>query len=407
MWSEPIVIQGRDKPMEKKKALLIVSGGRATPDVLALLCVQPQLVAILTSEEGWSNEKTFREIAEGLPGVEAILPTIQINAYKLDLTKTTCLEIIGPYLGEYEWAFSIGSSPKIMGIGAYEAAKEMDIPCIHIDAGRNKKIVSLVKDIEVSSDEFFHMSVETYMQIFDRKPEEKSEEQIRADAQHRAIVEQWGDAARVMACSSAARTFADVMKENTREGIFRNATSELSELLNQLKNFGLITTTDQGTTIHCRFTSSTAAKFLGTGEWLEVFVWSEAKREGFANDSQWGYKVQSQVSSADQNLKRGLNEFDGLFMYQAQLLIVECKAEKDPFKGDCHHLDFLNTKGDMLGRTYTTKIFVTNAPTSRASYPDFEKRAQLRRTVVVTAENLVDIGKILRKEAEQPTYSRT
>ncbi len=53
--------------MAVKKALLVVAGGRATPDVLGLYCVQPQLVIILTSEQGWDGEDAFLEIAYSFP----------------------------------------------------------------------------------------------------------------------------------------------------------------------------------------------------------------------------------------------------------------------------------------------------------------------------------------------------
>jgi len=45
------------------KALLLVVGGRGFPDILTMLCVQPELVVIITSEEGWGDEIKFREIA--------------------------------------------------------------------------------------------------------------------------------------------------------------------------------------------------------------------------------------------------------------------------------------------------------------------------------------------------------
>jgi len=53
--------------MAVKKALLVVAGGRATPDVLGLYCVQSQLVIILTSEQGWDGEDAFLEIAHSFP----------------------------------------------------------------------------------------------------------------------------------------------------------------------------------------------------------------------------------------------------------------------------------------------------------------------------------------------------
>src|SRR2546423_10667630 len=102
--------------MEKKKALLVVAGGRAVPDVLALFYVQPHLIIVLTSEEGWRDEPTFVEIANSLPNHEQLLPTLHVKSYKFEEIKQACLEACQPYPeSEWEWTFSIGSCPKIMG----------------------------------------------------------------------------------------------------------------------------------------------------------------------------------------------------------------------------------------------------------------------------------------------------
>src|SRR5947209_6100465 len=103
--------------MEKKRALLVVAGGRAAPDVLSLLYLQPQLVIVITSEEGWQAEEAFRGIAKALGSCQVeIIP--KINAYNLEIGKEACRQAYGraytldPH-ADWSWTFTIGSSPKI------------------------------------------------------------------------------------------------------------------------------------------------------------------------------------------------------------------------------------------------------------------------------------------------------
>jgi len=148
------------------------------------------------------------------------------------------------------------------------------------------------------------------------------------------------------------------------------------------------------------FASPDAAQFIGTGDWLEFFAWQAAINSGVADEQhcQWGCDIKAgQV----------YNEFDLMLMYKAQLIVAECKAERDPFKGKKDYLGDLNTKADMLGGPYVSKIFITNQPaTGDKSYPTFKERAEQYKIVVVTAENLHEIGQILKREAEKPTYPR-
>ena len=133
--------------MEKKKALLVVAGGRVMPDVLGLYAVQPHLVLTVTSEQGWDNEKSFVEIAESLPNNEKLRCVRNVNAYDLDIATHACFDACQPYPdSEWDWTFSISSGPKITGIAAYEVAKQKNIPCLYIDT-QHEKVVSLIKDI--------------------------------------------------------------------------------------------------------------------------------------------------------------------------------------------------------------------------------------------------------------------
>src|SRR2546421_3952634 len=162
--------------MDSKKVLLVAAGGRPMPDVLALFYVQPQIVVIVTSEEGWLGENAFVEIATGRPNHEFLDFVRNVNAYKFNECEQACtqtaFEIVQKVFPDtdycLEWTFAIGSAPKITGIAAYEVAKKRGIPCLVLDA-QHEKFTSLVKelktDIDVNEHELFHPDIPSYMRI--------------------------------------------------------------------------------------------------------------------------------------------------------------------------------------------------------------------------------------------------
>lgn len=380
--------------MDRKKALLVVAGGRVMPDILALYAVQPHLIVTVTSEQGWDNENSFVEIAKSLPNYEKLIKVPNVNAYDLDIAKQACIEACQHFPDrEWDWTFSISSGPKITGIAAYEVAKEKHIPCLYIDT-QHEKVVSLIKDIGVIPHKLFHMDVHDYMRIYQRKPKPLMQE----EAEYRAKAEKWGDIARTLALSPYSPDFTRYMHEK-KEKVQVPLPSPLafSPLLQALESLNAITLEQDtdGTTI-CAFTSKHFAHFLGSGDWLEVYVWNEVEKAKFADNCQWGYEIRSAAK----------NELDVALTYKSQLIFAECKTEGDPFTGKTGHLDRISSKAEMLGRTYVTKVFITNASKTLKGYANFYEQAKLRGIVVATAEDLPDIGQFLRKQAEDPDFPR-
>ena len=75
--------------MERKRALLVLAGGRAAPDVLSLLYLQPQLVRVIISKEGWKAKQAFQDIARALPSCTVdIIP--DVDAYDLEASMKAC-----------------------------------------------------------------------------------------------------------------------------------------------------------------------------------------------------------------------------------------------------------------------------------------------------------------------------
>ncbi|MCA9975829.1 MAG: hypothetical protein KC413_08760, partial [Anaerolineales bacterium] len=69
----------------------------------------------------------------------------------------------------------------------------------------------------------------------------------------------------------------------------------------------------------------------------------------------------------------------------------------------------LESKAIKLGGNYCVRLFISTAQKAEND-PGFEKlcrQAANRRIVVVTGDDLPQIEKKLKREMEQPTYSRT
>ncbi len=112
------------------------------------------------------------------------------------------------------------------------------------------------------------------------------------------------------------------------------------------------------------------------------------------HDCRWNQKI------VDGNNK---NELDVALTYHAQLLIAECKTGEEAFSSET--LYQVNAVANMLGNRFVGKLLVTSLSKKYASN-DFEAKRDGLSIVLVTAEDLPNIGEILKREALTPTYPR-
>ncbi len=375
--------------MAKEKALLLVVGGRGMPDLMALFYVQPKYVVILTSEEGWNDEKNCRDIISSMAGTQIEEPTRKVNTYNFANAKKVCEEICRSH--DWDWTISISSAPKITAFAALAVASSLQLPCLYIDTS-HEKLISLSGDTEIVANELFHMNVDDYLEKFGRTRNDKNWE-------YRSAIKNLGDVSKLLALSPATPDFTKCMygQQVTMPPVkIDKLTPQLIELLDNLSKYNVVSVqyNKSQNEAYCKFTTKHNATFLGTGDWLEFYTWNEVKKAGFADDCQWGYEL---VSTAK-------NELDVVLTYKAQLIFAECKARKKPY--DTEYLAGIDSKAGMLGGSYVTKIFVAYARAQGASYQNFQEQAQLRQIVVATGEDLASIGSIFKKEAADPSYPR-
>jgi len=387
--------------IEKKKALLVVAGGRAIPNVLSLLWLKPQLVRIILSEQGWDHQQAFKDIALSIPGCQIeLIPNV--DAYNFDVGMEACQNACrldpdkhGP-IDEWEWIFDITSAPKVTGIAAYEVAKQNGISCWHVDAQRDRH-VSLVKHIKMDTTKFFYLTIDDYMKAQHRTWKLAT----GPKASYRKIVEDWAGLARALAASpDTIELLAPLRDKKPFDVITLPASLVRSSLLQLIVDEKLLEVRGSSDSrMTCWFTSEEAAKFIGTGDWLEFYVWYEAVNSRLADSShcQWGCSI------FDGSVEK---ELDLVLMYKAQLTVAECKAEQNPYQAKRRHLDKLEAKANVLGGSYVCKLFITNQLRVGDNFQSFCDQAEQYKIVVITGEQLPEMAQILKKEATKPTYQR-
>lgn len=402
--------------MEKKKALLILSGGRAMPNMLTVIDEKPDLIVALVSQDDVGKLPQLQSAVTRLFHDEDKQPELNVSyivdAFDLCDIQEKCQQAVKDYI-DYDWIFNITAATKVMSIGAYEVAKKLTeqgkpIRCWYVDTSHSN-VVSLIGDLRDSS--LFDISMDQYAAIYNCRISSGTLEDQRQYCQ-----DHWIPFTRFLVTDSS---FVDLLKDilkkvnpkPSKEGGPRtypisSITREHHMLLEEAYKVGLLDDLQKnGNDISIRL-SYTQANFLD-GPWLEAYVWDEARQLGLFSDCQWNQRVIDPRRPDDKDSK---NELDVSMIYKAQLLAVECKTGNDSFKPDT--LYKLDSVTSLLGGRFVSKILVTSQPipnhdrNQQKSYEDFKDKAEERGIVLVAREKLSNIREIIIEQAKTPKHAR-
>jgi len=380
------------------KALLMLTVGRGVPDMLAVKYLKPDITLILTTEQGLNSAKHLQNLVKLRFGCKLeILPTTHpYNEYEI---KRACRDALEQF-SHAEWVMNITSSPKIISIFAMDVAREQNIPCwfLNTDGG---EVISLAKTLPIEHQAVFDVTVEEYMDVYQRQHEK------RETIEYREKAESWYPTAQVLVqypqithqLLRKLRKAQEGKKQNEslslKFGI--NAKPLIQELASSKSSF-LVIDKETSDTLDCTISGGEKRKFL-CGDWLEVFVCKEVEKAGFAQDYQWGYKVYHE---------KDIYELDLALTSRGLLFIGECKTDNDPFTKNSEYLDTIDANAGLLGRAYVSKFFITNHPNplSVSSYQTFQQQAAQKKIRIINADELPNIGEILKQEVIKPTYPR-
>lgn len=382
-----------------KKALLMLTGGRGVPDMLVIKYLKPDIIFNLTTETGLRNAENLKKLAEEkFHCYMEILPPIHLSS-ETDVEaeqeiKEACIQALQRE-PEAEWIMHFTSAPKIVGIYAHDVARDHKIPYWFLETS-GKKVVSMVTVSPVNSDTLFKASVEEYMNAYGRVHEETKSEEYRELAESLYPVAQLliQDSVVTELLLQEVRRASKEQEEQKDAKLLEISVDRQAEgLIKQLHASGIFTDvkqTAQG--LHCTIADFDKREFL-KGDWLEVYVWAKAKEASFADDCQWGYKIAAKLPS---------NELDLALTYNAQLLVAECKSGKSPFQVE--YLYKLHSIADLVGSNYVQLIFITSIPRPKENdkrnfekFNNFCQQADVRRIRVITRDELLQIGSILRE----------
>ncbi len=409
------------------KALLILFGGRSMPNMLTIIHEELALVVVIIS----ADQK--QHVTELLQSLELLFKgqernfqldtSYTVNAFKMDEVYQTCMHIVEAYSStdrpNYEWIFNVTAATKIMSLGAYKAAielKDQDKPikCWYLDTF-HASVIPLIGEARDGS--IFHLTLEQYAAVYNCQVEP-----VVHKEQRKNYLEEWLPFARyLVAHPHAINVLKGILEQvggspkedATKTCSITPAVDETYAFLEAIHKVGLLKSLQrQQNAISIKLTHM-QHHFLNGG-WLEVFVWDTAQQLGIFSDCQWSYRIPEENKPKDSR-----NELDVALIYNAQLILIECKTgEKDFYGSDTiYKIDSLAT---ILGGKFVTKIVITSVPNPtflpvqdhrvhglQDKFVDLTKRAKGSHVVIVTQEDLPQLGSILRKQAEDPDYSRS
>jgi len=395
------------------KALLILSGGRAMPNMLTVIHEKPDLIVALVSQDEVDRLQQLENAITALFRDEDRKPELNtsyiVNAFNLYDIQEKCWQVVKDH-PDYDWTFNITAATKIMSIGAYEIAKELadqgrSVRCWYLNTS-GTHVVSLIGEPRDSS--LFHIEIGQYGAVYNCRISPGILEDERQYCQDhwvpfsRFLVQnpQYMDLLKDLVDHKINPTPSKFSKGAGEKKHSIPVTNDMYTLLEEAYKAGLLEYLQkEGDKLVFKL-SYTQFNFLN-GPWLEAYVWDEARKLSLFSDCQWNQRIIDENKLDDKNSK---NELDVAMIYKAQLIIAECKTgDKESTKTET--LYKIDSVAGSLGGKFVSRILVSSQSIPNG-YEDFKSKAHDLRIVLVNRKDLSRIGEILEKQAKRPDYPR-
>ncbi|OAN47269.1 hypothetical protein A6A03_00545 [Chloroflexus islandicus] len=381
---------------QQPTALLILIGGRQTPNILSAQHLRPQVIAPIASHEALRPGQAWEMVYPALKNIgSTILPPAAVDAFDLDQIKQACANVIASH-PEMRWVCNVTCATTIMSIGAYEVGRDKGADVWYFDTNSRRVIVLAGQPPQGDP---YRLSVTDYLRIYQRKANPAP-----------PPPQSWLELSRQMAqAPDEAIEFREQLRKVEANASYSgprwlkgiSLTRAMQNWLPLLSDAGFI---DQYQRQHGAYNLHQVHQDLWKfvdGLWLEIVAWDAARQAGCFDDCQYGLEMPIAGQAA-------MNQLDLAATSAASLLIAECKTDQSPFR--TIYLDKLQSITDLIGGSFVVKLFIA-ARSSQNANPDawrsFSDQAKARQIVVVTGEQLPNLKDILAKEAKRPTYSRT
>jgi len=381
--------------MEMIQIMLV--GGRQTPNVIGVMRFRPSKVVLIVSKDEIEKKNVLLDSLKNIKSLD--IPDeddiIEVDAYDFQANLSIIRGICGKYHNEII-QFNLTGSTKIMALAAYQIAQEKGIASFYVAGNRILWLTGGGHKVAEPID----MMIESYLKIFGREASHKfkfinlSFDEQRAAKAAKLLAESTPISANMLA---KIRSTKQIKGSVGLQASLYDFTEDEKDLIKVLSDLNTLDINDD----LIRIRSNNDLEFF-KGNWLEAFVYNEA----FNNKDINGDPVFDNCDiSLEIKLDQAEKEIDVACIYEAQIIHCSCKTDKDPFK--TQYLDELRSISSLIGGRFCSRVFVTNAVFSdQTKQKQFLDQAKQREIVVVTGNELANIGKILAKQAIKPDFWR-
>jgi len=307
----------------------LLVGGRLTPNFIGVLGYQPDAVECLVSEDEKSKYNDVLEVLSSLPRLELPAQPRLVPAFDMQHIVGACQQVINSH-PEAEILFNVTCATKVMGIAAYEVAKQAKQQAIYVDTA-HARFLNLTDLNEQPMP--IRIGLADYLGFYGRHPHKVFSFDKLSIPEETAL-----DAAAYLAEAgmAAVETLALMRRQDRGKGrrsikLKRLPGLEQWDVLCKLNQFGLIPDLSRSPDDTVRYVIANDADwgFLD-GTWLEAHVWHQATKcadgQGcpLFNECDLSMEIPTQAGAR--------KEIDVACIYQGQLLHCSCKSEHSPFK---------------------------------------------------------------------------
>jgi hypothetical protein len=388
----------------KKKVVIMLVGGRQTPNALGILAYKPNVVGFVASRDTPKNLQEITEFAKTIPSVDLLEP-VHVDAFSMSDVADACEKLFAQQT-DAEVVVNLTTGTTIMSLGGYEAAKRHNVTSVYVATAIRKIITVTGSPIPGLS---LGMTVTGYLGIYGRTPRETFSFSGLSVNQEAAL-----EAARFLATNDARECLSYMRKWNRGTGkrtipgkLSKPLSSNASDAFARLEQLGLIESLSvQPNQVSYLIPCEQNWKYLD-GTWLEAYCWEMAQS---LKDNSGRSVFDEVLFSLEVVGQAAVSEIDLFCLHQGQPLIASCKTGDQPFK--TRYLDELQARADMLGGKFCGKLFIFNEPApplntqERRDFDRFLEQAKARDIVVVTGDCLTGLDKVLEAEVTRPTYPR-
>lgn len=372
-------------------ALLILVGGRQTPNLLTAQFLRPDLIVPVASHEALRPNEAWSRIKPALERLcTQVVEPLPVDAFDLESIRSACRTAL-MRAPTAQWVCNITCGTAIMSIGAYEAGREAGASVWYLDTAR--RVVKTLAGTAPAGN-LYHLSVTDYLAIYGRQAH------TPGHSPKPERLQLAGELARLPAAALDLRDSlrnASADRAHSRGFTLLNLSQSGQKLCRLATDAGMWQSQQVGSS---SFKISAPASDVWTffnGDWLELYVWQAARQAGCFDDVCYSVRIPGQY---------GENEIDLAATAAASLLIAECKTEEKPFNTET--LDKLASIVAMLGGAYVLRMVILARPAHNGvqAFKAFQNQARERQVVIITGDQLVKLPQILQKEIARPSFAQ-